>query len=86
MLLPDLGGTVQQVSKGCRVRAFHVRQRSDFALGDDEDVYRSNRRHVMEGQALVVLKDFVAGDFTGKDAAKDGSCRHIRSVLKDADD
>jgi len=43
----------------------------DLELGDDEDVRRSNRVDVAEGEALVILVDLVASDLSSSHLTKD---------------
>jgi hypothetical protein len=40
-------------------------------FGDDQDVRRGLRIDVVEGKGVVVLEDFVAGDFAAENAGED---------------
>ncbi len=81
MLFSDLSSAMKQMAQRFRVSLLYVRQRWNFTLRDDQDVHGSDRRDVVKGQANIVLKNFVAGNFTGKDTTEDGGCGHTGSVL-----
>ncbi len=72
MLLADLRCTVQQVTQYFSVGLLYVRQRPNLAPGYDQDMYRCDRGNVVKCEAQVVLKDFLARDFTREDATEDG--------------
>lgn len=70
-----------QVSQQSRIFLLELLQGHNGFLGDDQDMDRGLRRHVMKGQADFVFVDNIRRNFLANDFGKDSLC-HVRWILE----
>ena len=82
-LLPShLGGHQQQMAKQLLVLLAGLRQVHHVLARDHQHMHRRLRRHIAEGEALLIGIHLIAGDLATQDAAEDRVIHRLGGGLR----